>query len=81
VVPGCPNDKYVQFDHIVEFAKGGRTELKNLQLLCTHHHKQKTLYGFRVVRGPDGIRWVGPAERTKSAGKAGPAERAGPPAA
>jgi len=51
VVPGCPNDKYVQFDHIVEFAKGGRTELKNLQLLCTHHHKQKTLYGFRIIGG------------------------------
>jgi len=56
VVPGCPNTKYLQFDHIWEFARGGRTELKNLQLLCTPHHKQKTLYGFRMVGG----KWVGP---------------------
>jgi len=35
--------------------------LDNLQLLCPHHHKLKTLFGFRLVRGPDGEkRWVGP---------------------
>ncbi|HVX20644.1 MAG TPA: HNH endonuclease signature motif containing protein, partial [Acidimicrobiales bacterium] len=63
VVPGCPHTKYLQIDHDRAFARGGPTELANLQLLCSHHHRQKTLYGFRVVRGPDGARWVGPAAR------------------
>jgi len=77
VVPGCPHDRYLQIDHVVPFAKGGPTELANLQLLCGPHHKMKTLYGFRMVGG----KWVGPDERAGPDEQAGPNERAGPSAA
>jgi hypothetical protein len=63
-VPGCPNTRYLEIDHDWELSRGGPTQLDNLQLLCTHHHRLKTAFGFRLVRGPDGTRrWVTPPGR------------------
>lgn len=31
-----------QVDHIINLAQGGNDHMTNLQLLCEHHHKQKT---------------------------------------
>ena len=40
-------------DHIHDWALGGPTELANLALLCTHHHRKKTYEGWTLERnGP-----------------------------
>ena len=35
----CTESKFLHIDHIVPFAKGGKTELSNLRLLCSQHNK------------------------------------------
>jgi hypothetical protein len=54
-VKGCANDQFLQIDHIVPLAEGGRTELANLWRPCCHHHALKTYAGWKVV-GENGDR-------------------------
>ena len=35
----CTSRHYLQIDHIVPFATGGKTELSNLRLLCPAHNR------------------------------------------
>ena len=35
----CTESKFLHIDHIVPFAKGGKTEISNLRLLCSQHNK------------------------------------------
>jgi len=37
--PGCNQRRYVDAHHIRHWAHGGQTALKNLDLLCRHHHR------------------------------------------
>ncbi len=62
-VPGCTVTKRLEIDHIVEFAKGGATELANTVRLCKPHHDMKTYRGFRLLGKPGAWRWVGPGDR------------------
>jgi Domain of unknown function (DUF222)/HNH endonuclease len=53
VVPGCAMAYGLEIDHVTGWALGGRTELANLALLCTHHHRLKTFDGWVLARnGP-----------------------------
>jgi 5-methylcytosine-specific restriction endonuclease McrA len=54
-VRGCANDQFLEIDHIVPLAEGGRTELANLWRPCSHHYDLKTYFGWRVV-GENGDR-------------------------
>ena len=48
-------------DHIVDFAKGGATDLDQAQLLCTQHHRQKTRGHITVrARGDGHQNWYRP---------------------
>ncbi|MGC9963528.1 MAG: HNH endonuclease signature motif containing protein, partial [Acidimicrobiales bacterium] len=68
VVPGCTSTFHLEIDHIVEFAKGGKTMLSNLCLLCRRHHAMKSKDGYRIEGGPGDWRWVPPPARaTQSA--------------
>jgi hypothetical protein len=49
-VQNCANDQFLEIDHIVPLAEGGRTELSNLWRPCSHHHHLKTYFGWKVVR-------------------------------
>jgi hypothetical protein len=49
-VQSCANDQFLEIDHIVPLAEGGRTELSNLWRPCKHHHHLKTYFGWKVVR-------------------------------
>jgi Domain of unknown function (DUF222) len=49
-VQSCANDQFLEYDHIVPLAEGGRTELSNLWRPCKHHHHLKTYFGWKVVR-------------------------------
>jgi hypothetical protein len=68
--PGCGARRFTQAHHIVWWGRGGRTDLDNLLLLCTMHHKLVHEYGWTVSRArngtvewflPDGTSYGGPA--------------------
>ncbi len=39
--PGCSSKSFLQMDHIEPVVRGGRTEMKNLQVLCAAHNLRK----------------------------------------
>jgi hypothetical protein len=51
-VRGCANDQFLEIDHVVPLAEGGRTEITNTWRVCPHHHVLKTYFGWRVVGEP-----------------------------
>ena len=81
--PGCGARRFTQAHHLVFWRHGGRTELDNLLLICSFHHRLVHEYGWSVARSPDGtLRWFRPggAEylagptwiRARTQGSAGP---------
>jgi hypothetical protein len=53
VVPGCSMPYGLEIDHLDQWALGGATELDNLALLCSFHHRKKTYEGWTLQRhGP-----------------------------
>jgi hypothetical protein len=60
-VKGCANDQFLEIDHIVPLAEGGRTEIANLWRPCSHHHDLKTYFGWKVV-GENGDRDLVPPD-------------------
>ena len=71
--PGCGARQYTQAHHIVWWERGGRTDLDNLVLVCSFHHKLVHEYGWAVQRSPDGTAWWSSPDGTSY--RAGP----GPP--
>ncbi|MDT8369970.1 MAG: HNH endonuclease signature motif containing protein, partial [Longimicrobiales bacterium] len=51
--PGC-SCRFTDAHHIVHWADGGRTDLKNLVLLCRRHHRAVHEGGMRVCLDRDG---------------------------
>lgn len=60
VVPGCRRMRRCQIDHRHDHAKGGPTQTPNLELLCQHHHNQKTHQGARLERTATEWHWYPP---------------------
>jgi hypothetical protein len=52
--PGCGQRRFVDAHHIHHWARGGRTDLGNLVLLCRHHHRLLHEGGFSVEARPRG---------------------------
>jgi len=48
VFPGCRNRIYVQAHHRHHWTHGGDTDIGNLTLLCTHHHRLVHEGGFTI---------------------------------
>jgi hypothetical protein len=61
VFPCCGRTRFVQAHHVIHWSQGGRTDLDNLVLLCTHHHELVHEGGWSL-RGEAGPRigWVRP---------------------
>ena len=71
--PGCGNRRFAQAHHIVWWGKGGRTDLDNLVLVCTFHHKLVHEFGWRLKREADGsVKWFRPDGTGYRAGPAPP---------
>lgn len=49
----CGGRDFVEFDHIIPFAKGGRSEYRNLRLLCREHNQLAAAAAFPPP-GPTG---------------------------
>jgi Domain of unknown function (DUF222) len=50
-VQGCSSTIGIQADHRVPWADDQVTELANLDPLCGHHHRLKTLHGWALITG------------------------------
>lgn len=50
--PGCTQRRFVDAHHIHHWARGGKTDLSNLMLLCRHHHRLLHEGGYTVEGRP-----------------------------
>lgn len=59
--PGCGAKRFTEAHHIVWWRHGGRTDLDNLVLICSFHHRLVHEYGWSVERERDGgLMWRRP---------------------
>ena len=73
--PGCAHRRYAQAHHITWWEHGGSTDLDNLVLICSFHHKLVHEYGWRLSRTQEGeVRWFHPDGTRYRAGPAPPPE-------
>jgi hypothetical protein len=57
--PGCGTRAFTEAHHIRWWSRGGRTDLDNLLLICSFHHRLVHEYGWSIRRDPGGeIRWL-----------------------
>jgi hypothetical protein len=52
--PGCTHRRFLHAHHVKHWAEGGTTDLSNLVLLCSTHHRAVHEGGFRVEAGEGG---------------------------
>ena len=72
--PGCGQNAFTQAHHIQWWSRGGRTDLSNLLLVCSFHHRLVHEHGWAIGRGADGeIRWITPDGERYRAGPRAPA--------
>ena len=73
--PGCGTRLFTEAHHIVWWRAGGRTDLDNLTLICSFHHKLLHELGWSLRRLPDGtLEWCRPGGRVFGAGPSPPAD-------
>jgi hypothetical protein len=59
--PACGARRFTQAHHIVWWEHGGRTDLDNLVLVCSFHHKLVHELGWTLTRDADGmVAWSRP---------------------
>ncbi len=59
--PGCGARRFTQAHHIVWWGDGGTTDLDNLVLMCSFHHRLVHEHGWAVHREDGGgLRWMKP---------------------
>ena len=74
--PGCGARRFTQAHHVVWWEHGGPTDLGNLVLVCTFHHRLVHEYGWAIGREGDGrIRWFRPDGTGYRAGPGPPRDR------
>jgi len=75
--PGCGNRRFTQAHHIRWWSRGGATDLDNLALVCTFHHRLVHEHGWTLERTPTGaVRWFRPGGvRYRAGPHAPPGER------
>jgi Domain of unknown function (DUF222) len=75
--PGCGARRFTQAHHVVWWERGGPTDLDNLLLVCTFHHRLVHEYGWAVRHHEDGtVQWFRPDGSRYWAGPAPPPEPA-----
>jgi hypothetical protein len=75
--PGCGARRFTQAHHILWWDRGGTTDLDNLLLVCSFHHKLVHEHGWTVRWDGDGpARWFQPDGTSYRAGPGPPHEQA-----
>jgi hypothetical protein len=70
--PGCGTRAFTEAHHIRFWSRGGRTELANLALICSFHHRLVHEWRWSLAREPDGsLRWSRPDGTRYRAGPTG----------
>ena len=52
--PGCANRLYLEAHHVVHWADGGDTSVRNLVATCSSHHRYLHEYGCSIELHDDG---------------------------
>jgi hypothetical protein len=76
VFPGCGSKAFTHAHHVRWWSVGGRTDLENLALVCTFHHRLVHEHGWRLTREDGMTLWFRPDGRPH---RAGPNARPRPP--
>jgi len=58
--PGCGAQRFAKAHHVVWWRDGGRTDLDNLVLVCSFHHKLVHEHGWTIEREGGVVRWFEP---------------------
>jgi hypothetical protein len=59
--PGCGSRRFTEAHHVTWWRHGGRTDLDNLVLICSFHHRLVHELGWSMRRNPGGgLRWFRP---------------------
>jgi len=58
--PGCGSRAYTHAHHVSWWSLGGRTDLENLALVCTFHHRLVHEHGWRIRRERGRTLWFRP---------------------
>jgi hypothetical protein len=78
--PSCGARRFTHAHHLVWWQHGGRTDLDNLVLVCSFHHRLVHEHGWRLERELEGnVRWFRPDGRRYHAGPAPPMPEERPP--
>jgi hypothetical protein len=65
--PNCTNSIFTNVHHIVPWSAGGGTDLKNLVLLCNHHHHLVHENRWQMSGNANGLlQFVGPTKRLQT---------------
>ena len=74
--PGCGSRRFTEAHHIVFWRNGGTTDLDNLVLICSFHHRLVHELGWSLAREAGGaLTWFRPGGVPY---RPGPSSRAGP---
>ncbi len=69
--PGCGARRFTEAHHVRWWRHGGRTDLDNLMLICSFHHRLVHEHGWSVKRDADGTaRWFPPRRHPLPGGTA-----------
>jgi hypothetical protein len=72
VFPGCGTNRYTQVHHVRWWRHGGKTDLENLALVCSLHHRLVHEHGWRLTRESGRARWFRPDGERYRAGPGPP---------
>jgi hypothetical protein len=71
--PACGARQFTEAHHVTWWRHGGRTDLDNLVLICSFHHRLVHEHGWSVERDADGaVRWFDPDGTRYRAGPSPP---------
>jgi hypothetical protein len=70
--PGCGARRHTEAHHVVWWSRGGRTDVENLVLLCSFHHRLVHAHGWGIRRADGVVHWFRPDGTRSRAGPSPP---------
>ena len=70
--PGCGTNAFTQAHHVRWWSRGGPTDLENLVLVCSFHHRLVHEHGWAIRRSDAGVTWITPDGERYRAGPRAP---------